>query len=66
MLQDFLTQVRCVDMGVDLSRGDGLMPQHGLDGMQVGSSFQQAGGPTYTSVQDGDVWHHSSEFIDGP
>ena len=54
MLQDFLTQMRGIDVGVDLSGGDRLMPQHGLDGTEIGTTFEQRGGKRMTES----VWRN--------
>ena len=44
VLYDFAAQLVAVDMRIDFGGGDGLVPQHALDGAQVGPSFQQVGG----------------------
>ena len=44
VLDDFLTQARTVNVGIDFGSGNAFMSEHGLDGAKVGSTFQQVGG----------------------
>ena len=44
--KDFVAQARAVDVDVDLGGGDALVPQHLLDGAQVGTTLEQMGGKT--------------------
>lgn len=44
VLDDFAAQHGAVDMRVDFGGGDALVPQHALDGPQVGASLEQVGG----------------------
>ena len=48
MLDDLLPEKFPVDMCVDFRRSDGFVPEHRLDGPQVGPSFQQVGGKRMT------------------
>ena len=43
MLQDFFTQMGRVDVGVDLSGGNGFMSKHGLNGTQISPTLKQGG-----------------------
>ena len=41
---DLLTELRAVDMGIDLSRSDVFVPEHELDGLEISTSFEQSRG----------------------
>ena len=44
VMEDFLAQSVGVDMRVYLGGAYALVPQHRLDGTQVGAAFKQSGG----------------------
>ena len=44
MLQNFLSKGSCIDVGIDFCCTDAFVSQHGLDGTQIGSAFEQRGG----------------------
>ena len=55
VLDDFGTKQAAVYMGIDLGSGDGFMPQHGLDGAQIGPAFQEVGGKAVAESVGADV-----------
>lgn len=46
--QYFLSETGGVDVGVDLGGGYGLVAEHGLDGTEIGTAFEQGGGEGVT------------------
>ena len=48
VLQDFLAQMAAVQMHVDFGGADVFVAEHGLDGAEVGTPFEQMGGEGVT------------------
>ena len=48
VFDDFTTQHVAVDVGVDFRSADAFVPEHGLDGTEVGTPFKQMGGEGVT------------------
>jgi hypothetical protein len=46
MIEDFLTKTMGVGVEIDFCGTDGFVAQHGLDGTQIGSTFEETGGET--------------------
>ena len=55
VLQDFASEVRLVDVHIYFGRADILVSEHGLDGSQVGASFQELRGKAVAEGVRADV-----------
>ena len=51
---DLLTELRAVDMGIDLGRSDVFVPEHKLDGLEVSPPFEQSRGEAVTEGMGAD------------
>ena len=61
MLQNLFSQMRAVYMHIDFRCADVFVPEHGLDGSEVGSPLQQMGGKTVSESMRTDVLGYSSQ-----
>ena len=44
VLQNLISKKAAINVGIDFGSTNAFVPQHGLDGAQVGSALQQVGG----------------------
>ena len=59
MVEKFGTESGAVEMDVDFGGGDRFMPQHFLDGTQVGAPFQKMGGERVAQRVGAYLFHDS-------
>ena len=59
---DLLTELRAVDMGIDLGRSYVFMPEHELDGLEVSTPFEQSCGEAVTEGMGADRLGNASHL----
>ena len=51
---DLLTELRAIDVGIDLGRSDVFVPEHELDGLEISTPFEQSRGEAVTEGMGAD------------